>query len=170
MKVLVVVDMQYDFVYGSLKNEEAQKIVPNLVKYVDNFDGEIIYTKDTHHENYLETQEGKKLPVKHCILGSEGHNLIPELNPKDNKIINKPTFGSIDLACYLEFLNSKEKISQIELVGVCTDICVIANAIMIKSHLTEVPIIVHSSLCAGVTPKSHENALEAMKMLQIEVR
>lgn len=170
MKVLVVVDMQYDFVYGSLKNEEAKKIVPDLVKYVDNFEGKIIYTKDTHQENYLETLEGKNLPVKHCILGTKGHDLIPELNPKDSKIINKPTFGSIDLACYLEYLNSIEKIEQIELVGVCTDICVIANAIMIKTHLTETPVIVHSSLCAGVTKHSHKNALDSMKMLQIEVR
>lgn len=169
MKALVVVDMQNDFVTGSLKNEEAQKIVRPIKNFIDGFEGEVIYTRDTHEENYLDTNEGRHLPVKHCIKGTWGHEIVDELKPKSSKIINKPSFGSEDLACYLDFLNEKNHIDEIHFVGVCTDICVIANAIVVKTHLPEVPIYVHKDLTAGVTIKSHNNALEAMKSLQIEV-
>lgn len=169
MKILVVVDMQNDFVYGSLKNEEAIKIVKPLADYIKSFDGEIIYTRDTHSKDYLNTQEGKYLPVNHCILGTKGHDIIDDLTPGDSKIINKKTFGSEDLACYIEFLNTKDKITEIHFVGVCTDICVISNAIIVKTHLPEIPVFVHKNLTAGVSVKSHENALEVMKSLQIEV-
>ena len=170
MDILIVVDMQNDFVYGSLKNDEAIKIVPNVKKYIDNFSGEVLYTKDTHYENYLDTNEGKHLPIKHCILGTVGHNIIKELDPKNAKIFQKETFGSVELACYLEYVNSKNKINNVVLIGVCTDICVLANAVVIKTHLPEINVIVESSCCAGITKKSHKAALCAMKSLQIEVR
>lgn len=169
MKILVVVDMQNDFVTGSLKNEAAQKIVLPMKSFIENFDGTVIYTRDTHSDDYLKTQEGHYLPIKHCIQGTWGHEIIDELNPHDSKIINKRSFGSEDLACYIDFLNEKNPVSEIHLVGVCTDICVIANAIIIKTHLPEVPIYVHKDLTAGVTASSHNNALCAMKSLQIEV-
>lgn len=169
MKILVVVDMQNDFVTGSLKNEEAIKIVGPLKRYINEFNGTIIYTRDTHDDNYLETNEGHHLPIKHCIIGTWGHDIIDELTPGTSKIINKKSFGSEDLACYIEFLNMKEQVEEIHFVGVCTDICVIANAIIVKTHLLEIPIYVHKDLTAGVTIKSHNNALEAMKNLQIEV-
>lgn len=169
MKILVVVDMQNDFVTGSLKNEEAIKIVGPLKKFINEFNGTIIYTRDTHDDNYLETNEGHHLPIKHCIIGTWGHDIIDELTPGTSKIINKKSFGSEDLACYIEFLNMKEQVDEIHFVGVCTDICVIANAIIVKTHLPEIPIYVHKDLTAGVTIKSHNNALETMKNLQIEV-
>lgn len=162
--------MQNDFIYGSLRNEQAIKIIPNVKEKIMNFDGVVLYTRDTHKSDYLDTLEGKKLPVIHCIENTKGWEIIDELKPLiSEKVFNKPTFGSIDLACYLEFLNKKEKIDSIEIIGVCTDICVISNAIVIKTHLPQTKIIVDSKCCAGVSIKSHENALEAMKSLQIDI-
>lgn len=171
MKVLIVVDMQNDFIDGALGTKEAVAIVPNVKKKISEFDGEVFFTRDTHHENYMETQEGKKLPVEHCIEGTDGWEISGELkNLIKNEPINKPTFGSSELGQMLVELNEKENIDSIELIGLCTDICVISNAMLIKAFLPEVPIIVDSSCCAGVSVESHLRALETMKVCQIDVR
>ena len=169
MNYLIVVDMQNDFVTGALGTKEAEKIVPNVKSKIENFNGKIIFTRDTHQENYPETQEGKLLPVPHCIEGTEGFEIVPELDTIGCKIINKPTFGSKELGEYLTSESKKEKIESVTLVGLCTDICVISNAMLIKAFLPEVPIIVDSSCCAGVTPESHQRALESMKTCQIQI-
>ena len=164
-KILIVVDMQKDFVDGSLGTKEAQSIVPAVKDKIENFEGDIIFTKDTHETNYLQTQEGRKLPVKHCIRQTEGWQIIPELKAytSDAKIIEKPTFGSVELA--KELMNA----DQITLIGLCTDICVISNALLLKAYYPEKMIQVDVSCCAGVTPQSHENAVSAMKMCQIDI-
>jgi nicotinamidase-related amidase len=172
-KFLIVVDMQQDFTYGALRNEEAVKIIPNVVEKVKNFDGAVWFTMDTHQKNYLETQEGKNLPVEHCIINTDGWKIIDELldvKTEDMKVFQKLTFGSVDLAAALKAENEKEQIDEIELVGVCTDICVISNALLIKANLPEVKLAVDSSCCAGVTAESHNTALNAMKACQIEVK
>lgn len=171
MKYLIVVDMQNDFITGSLGTKEAEAILPKVIDKVKDFDGTVIYTKDTHQADYLSTQEGKNLPVEHCIEDTWGWELAGELAvlSKPNKVFNKPTFGSMELAKYLTEENEKEKIEAIELCGLCTDICVISNAFVIKASLTEVPVSVDASCCAGVTPESHLNALAAMKMCQVTV-
>ena len=170
---LIVVDMQNDFIDGSLGTPEAEAIVSSVVKKIENHDGPIIFTYDTHEADYLETQEGRNLPVEHCIMGTEGWDLNKDIEKLRLELetlsFSKPTFGSKDLADHLYMENKKEKIGQIELIGLCTDICVISNAMIIKAYLPEVKIKVDSSCCAGVTPQSHENALEAMKMCQIEI-
>lgn len=173
VKILVVVDMQNDFIDGSLGTNEAVGILPNVVDKIKNFDGEIIFTRDTHQTNYLTTQEGRNLPVEHCIEGTYGweihediNNLIGELK---TPIYNKDTFGSKELIQELVELSKEKEIKEIQLVGLCTDICVISNALTIKTFLPEVRISVDSSCCAGVTPESHLNALGAMKVCQIEV-
>lgn len=168
-KILVVVDMQNDFVTGSLGSKEAVAIVPKVVEKVKNFDGEIYYTMDTHSENYMETQEGHLLPVEHCISDSEGWQLIPELhNLLHGKLFFlKRTFGSQELAIILA--KKEAKIESIELIGLCTDICVVSNALLLKAFMPEIPIIVDSSCCAGVTPEKHEAALETMRSCQIHV-
>lgn len=189
-KLLVVVDMQNDFIDGSLGTKEAQGIIPKVVEKINNFDGIIVATRDTHNENYLSTQEGKKLPVKHCIWGEDGWRLNQEvgdalsnnISVDDNKdtyilsdgMYGKSTFGSLDLAldCEDEFgIDNRLHPENVEitLIGLCTDICVISNAMLLKAVLPEAKIIVDASCCAGVTPESHKNALEAMKMCQIEV-
>lgn len=168
-QVLVVVDMQKDFIDGALGTAEAVAILPKVKEKIASFDGEVLYTRDTHFENYMETQEGKNLPVPHCIKGSEGWQIDAELQSfitPDTKIFDKYTFGSAELGTYLAGCND---ISGITLIGLCTDICVISNAMIIKAYLPEVPITVDSACCAGVTPESHENALEAMKMCQIQI-
>ena len=171
MKYLIVVDMQNDFITGSLGTKEAEAILPKVIDKVKDFDGTVIYTKDTHGKDYMTTQEGKNLPVEHCIEGTWGWELAGELEvlSKPNKVFNKPTFGSLELAKYLVEENEKETIEEIELCGLCTDICVISNAFVIKASLTEVPVSVDASCCAGVTPESHLNALAAMKMCQVAV-
>lgn len=167
-KLLVVVDMQKDFVDGALGTAEAVAIVPAVAEKIKNFDGEIIFTKDTHSSIYLMTQEGKNLPVEHCIKGTDGWELIDEIKPfsKDCRIIEKPAFGSIELANVI----ADGDYSSVELVGLCTDICVISNAFIIKAYLPEILVSVDSSCCAGVTPESHNNALNAMKVCQITVK
>ena len=170
MKVLIVVDMQKDFIDGSLGTKEAVAIVDNVKNKIAGFDGEVYFTRDTHQEDYLMTQEGSKLPVEHCIEGTDGWEIAEELREYvKNPPINKPTFGSGALAELLCRLNDKEEIDSIELIGLCTDICVISNAMLIKAFLPETPIYVDSSCCAGVTPESHDRALEAMKVCQINV-
>ena len=172
-KILIVVDMQKDFVDGSLGTKEAQSIVPAVKDKIENFEGDIIFTKDTHEEDYLNTQEGQNLPVKHCIRGTDGWELQSDLNDYalENHclIFDKPTFGSTSLAGCVSGIARMAPIDQIEIVGLCTDICVISNAILLKTALPDTEIIVDASCCAGVTPQSHQNALEAMKMCQITI-
>lgn len=174
MKYLIVVDMQKDFITGSLGTKEAEAILPKVIAKVESYDGKVVYTKDTHGENYLDTQEGKNLPVKHCILHEEGWNLDDKLEELAEKsggaVYQKPTFGCVELGKDLQKENEKEPITEIELCGLCTDICVISNALLIKAFLPEVPIFVDASCCAGVTKESHKNALEAMKMCQISIK
>ncbi|MCD7858700.1 MAG: cysteine hydrolase [Firmicutes bacterium] len=170
MNILIVVDMQVDFTYGSLRNEQAIEIIPKIAEKVANFPGTVLYTRDTHPDNYLQTQEGRLLPVTHCVRGTPGWEIVDALPTAGCRIFDKPSFGSRALAEALAEQNAKQPIASIELVGVCTDICVISNAVLLKAFLPEVPICVDSRCCAGVTPESHENALNAMKMLQIEVK
>ena len=168
-KILVVVDMQNDFINGALGTSEAEAILPRVREIVKSFDGKIYFTRDTHKENYMETQEGKNLPVPHCIENTFGWEIEESLKPYAKIVIDKPTFGSVTLANELVKENSLEEISEITFVGLCTDICVISNALLAKSNLLDAKIIVDASACAGVTPQSHKNALEAMKMCQIMV-
>ncbi|RGD94587.1 cysteine hydrolase [Clostridiales bacterium AM23-16LB] len=169
-QILIVVDMQNDFIDGALGTKEAAAIVPKVEDKIRNFDGEVFFTRDTHETWYLETQEGKNLPVPHCIRGTEGWQIRKELDAlRKTDPIDKETFGSTDLAADLLALHEDEEIGSITLVGLCTDICVISNALLIKATLPEVPIYVDAACCAGVTPESHENALKAMEACQIKV-
>ena len=165
-KILIVVDMQNDFVSGSLGTAEARDIVTKLRAKFDSFDGDVIFTRDTHNEDYLKTNEGKHLPVEHCIKGSWGWEIIDELKPYVKKVIDKPTFGSTELVEYLKTKNY----DSFELCGLCTDICVVSNALLIKANFYEAEVSVDSDCCAGVTVNSHNSALETMKMCQIEVK
>lgn len=176
MKILLVIDMQNDFLNGALRNEEGIKIIPNIVKkileYKENSDV-VIATRDTHYDDYLQTQEGINLPVEHCIKNTYGWEINAEISKElnDSLIFDKPTFGSLELASYLreKYLDLGSDL-EIEMVGVCTDICVISNALLIKASLPEAHITVLKELCAGVTINSHNNALEAMKMCQINIK
>ena len=160
--ILVVVDMQNDFIDGILGTKEAVAIVPKVEEKIRNFKGTVLFTRDT--------QEGKKLPVPHCIRNTEGWQIRSELdNLRKTEPIDKETFGSTDLADELVAMNIDDEIGSITFVGLCTDICVISNALLVKASLPEIPIIVDSACCAGVTPESHENALNAMKMCQIDI-
>lgn len=168
--ILIVVDMQNDFISGALGTAEAQAIVPKVVKKVKGFTGRVIFTRDTHFENYLSTQEGRNLPVPHCIKGSDGWQICAELAPLCTEPpVDKPTFGSYTLAELLATANIREPIGSITLVGLCTDICVIANAMVIKAFLPEVTVKVDAACCAGVTPESHKTALDAMRPCQIVI-
>jgi len=170
MKLLLVIDMQNDFIDGALGTKEAVAIVENVAEKINGFDGKIIYTRDTHFEDYMETQEGKKLPVPHCIKGTKGWEISSKLPVgKNAKIIDKVTFGSSELGPYLQKLDDTDPIQEITIVGLCTDICVISNAMIAKAYLPEAEIIVDSKCCAGVSPATHDNALEAMKVCQITV-
>ena len=167
--VLVVVDMQKDFIDGVLGTKEAFAIVDNVAEAIRSFDGEVIFTRDTHFDNYMETQEGRNLPVPHCIKGTEGWQIdkkLEALRTDEMKVFDKPTFGSVELAAYLK---ENKEVEQVTIVGLCTDICVISNALLIKANLPEVEITVLEKCCAGVTLQSHKNALEAMKMCQIKI-
>ena len=170
-KILVVVDLQNDFVTGALGTQEAQAIVPRVCEKIRNFPGPVYYTQDTHGEDYLQTQEGKYLPVEHCIRGTWGWQLEPRVEAlRDSTPIEKPTFGSKGLADVLKARHTYEgPLEEIQLVGLCTDICVISNALLLKTYLPEVKITVDASCCAGVTPESHQRALEAMKACQVEI-
>lgn len=170
-KILVVIDMQNDFVDGALGTAEARNIVGNVVKKIGQYRTENIYaTRDTHQEDYLETAEGRHLPVKHCIEGTQGWELQPEVARvlEGAVIINKPAFGSIVLADLLQEENDREPL-EIELVGLCTDICVVSNALLLKAAMPEAAISVDASCCVGVTPESHAAALTTMKMCQIAI-
>lgn len=167
MKILVVVDMQNDFIDGALGTAEAVAIVPYVKEVIENFDGKVLFTRDTHFENYMDTQEGKNLPVPHCIKDTDGWQIRPELDAlRKTEAIDKVTFGSKDL---VDVLKAETGIESITFVGLCTDICVISNAMIVKAFFPEIPLIVVAKACAGATPESHNNALSAMKMCQIKV-
>ena len=175
MDILIVVDMQNDFVSGALGTPEAAGIVPFVAgRVVDgiNRGEEILFTRETHGPDYLETQEGRRLPVPHCIRGTEGWEIIPQLQPDTvgRTVIDKPTFGSRALGEELARLNEKEPVGKITLIGVCTDICVLSNALLAKAFLPEAEIVVEADCCAGVTPEAHRTALAALGPCQITVK
>lgn len=168
--VLVVVDMQNDFIDGALGTKEAVEIVPRVREKILGFKGPVLFTRDTHQENYLKTQEGRRLPVAHCIEGSEGWQIRKELDElRKLPAIDKPAFGSTELMEVLRAMDALERISSVTLVGLCTDICVISNALLVKAALPEVKVQVQADCCAGVTPESHQTALAAMKTCQIDI-
>lgn len=171
MKVLIVVDMQNDFIDGALGTPEAQKIVPAVAEKIRTWPGAVYATQDTHQADYLTTQEGKNLPVPHCVEGTPGWEIAPAVREAitDFTCLTKPTFGSRSLAETLTVVHQNEPIEEIVLVGLCTDICVISNAMLLKAFLPEVPIRVDARCCAGVTPESHQNALDAMRRCQIAI-
>ena len=167
MKYLIVVDMQNDFIDGALGTPEAVAIVPYVKEKIENFDGKVLFTRDTHTPNYLNTQEGRNLPVEHCIKDTYGWQIRFELDSlRTTEAIDKPTFGSSEL---VHILQKEKDVESMELIGLCTDICVISNAMLIKTAFPEIPITIDAKCCAGVTPQSHKNALDAMKMCQIRV-
>ncbi|MDU5230554.1 cysteine hydrolase family protein [Anaerococcus octavius] len=167
MEVLVVVDLQNDFIDGALGNIGNEEIVNPIEDYIEKFDGEVIFTRDTHHGDYLETLEGKNLPITHCIKGTQGWEI--RIDTKGYKIFDKESFGSYELAEYLKELNDEEKVEKVNFVGICTDICVISNAILVKSALVDTPIEVISSMCKGTNESNHKIALNAMKSMQINI-
>lgn len=166
-KLLVVVDMQNDFITGSLGNPSAEKLIPDMVKYIEDWDGDLVFTRDTHQENYMDTQEGKNLPVPHCIEGTEGWQIAEALLPytEKAKIFDKPTFGSTKLAEYI----SEKQYEEVVFTGVCTGICVISNVLLTKAFCTETKVSVVENLCACVTEETHMHAIEAMKTCQVKV-
>jgi nicotinamidase-related amidase len=176
-KLLVVVDMQNDFITGSLGSTEAQAIVDSVVKHILDFDGTILYTLDTHTDSYMETQEGKNLPVKHCIAGTDGWAPNPAVwaaltkkNVADEThMIAKDTFGGVSLPMRIHELLDGAEPTEITMVGLCTDICVISNALLLKAFYPEAKIIVDAAACAGATPEGHKTALSAMKTCHIDI-
>lgn len=164
-KTLIVVDMQNDFIDGALGTKEAQAIVPNVKKKIEEYKvrgDDVVFTRDTHFTNYLETNEGKHLPVEHCIEGTNGWQIRDELFTEPMPIVDKLTFGNLNWKSFFDF-------EEVELVGLCTDICVVSNALILKAMYPEINITVDASCCAGVTPESHQAALTTMKMCQINV-
>mgnify|MGYP002471585234 FL=1 len=172
MKILIVVDMQNDFIDGVLGTKEAIGIVDNVVNKIKKFNGKIFVTLDTHQSNYMETFEGKKLPVPHCIRMTNGwilnEDIMKVLDGKDYKIIEKRTFGSTKLVNEIRRIKGNDDI-EIEFVGLYTDICVVSNVLLLKAYFPEVKMTVDANCCAGVTPESHKAALDTMKMCQINV-
>lgn len=175
MRLLVVVDMQRDFIDGALGTEEARQVVENVVQKINKYKeakDRIVFTMDTHGEDYLDTQEGRNLPVPHCVKGTDGWQICDEIGCtvclSEFKIYEKNAFGSQEYAMDWQ-RGAYADVTEVEIVGLCTDICVIANAMLTKAFAPEIPVTVDASCCAGVTPESHKNALEAMKMCQIGV-
>lgn len=170
---LLVIDMQNDFVDGALGTPEAVGIVDAVAEHARAFEGAVVFTRDTHGPDYLETQEGTLLPVPHCVRGTAGWELAPAIAEVQQAlgapVFDKPAFGSTELAAWLVQRNAEQAISSIELCGLCTDICVVSNALLAKAFLPEVPVRVRAGLCAGVTPASHEAALATMRSCQVEV-
>ena len=170
MKCLVVIDVQNDFVTGSLGTAEAVEMLPRLLEKMRSFEGAILMTQDTHGADYLSTQEGRILPVEHCIEGTEGWRFPAEVEAlresRGARVYEKPTFGSTRLVSELKRLYDGAELESVELVGLCTDICVISNALMIKAAMPELPVYVEPACCAGVTPEKHEAALEVMRSCQ----
>lgn len=174
MKILLVIDMQKDFITGALGTKEAEAIVSKVQDKISEYKSmgyPVIFTRDTHAENYLDTEEGRNLPVVHCINGTPGWELASELETAGSVIVNKPSFGSLKLAELIQekYVEKGAEQPELELVGICTDICVISNAMILKAYFPEAKISVDASCCAGVTPRSHANALEAMKMCHIKI-
>ncbi len=170
-KLLIVIDMQNDFIDGALGTKEACAIVDAVKEKIRSYPGsDVIATMDTHREDYMNTQEGRYLPVPHCIRGTDGWQIRPDIAAllAEARIYEKPTFGSMQLAADLEALSDQEEI-ELELVGLCTDICVASNALLLKAAMPEVKISVDAACCAGVTPEKHEAALETMRSCQIQV-
>lgn len=170
-KILLVIDMQNDFINGALGTPEAEAIVGRVAEEIRKYPTEnVIATRDTHTEDYLNTQEGRKLPMVHCVRGTPGWKLHPEIAAalKGAAIIDKPTFGSKELAEKLSLLSEQDDL-EVTLAGLCTDICVVSNALLIKAFLPETPVRVIADCCAGVTPESHQAALDTMRMCQIEI-
>lgn len=171
MKILIVVDMQNDFINGSLGSAEAEAIVPFVKNKINECicsGNEVIFTRDTHTEDYLNTSEGKNLPVVHCVKGTHGWQIADGIYADGAKIIDKPSFGW--LGWRDEFEKIKNELTEIELIGLCTDICVVSNALILKAMFPEITVSVDPSCCAGVTPQTHTSALETMKMCQIKVK
>lgn len=169
MKFLVIIDMQNDFITGALGSKEAQMIVDDIVRYAENFNGHIIATMDTHSKDwYLKTQEGRKLPVEHCIKNTPGWCLEDRIFDVVGTTIEKSTFGSTELANYIEDYVKRDNYNKVYLCGVCTDICVVSNALLLKAMYPEINIKVLEDLCAGTTPENHEAALKVMESCQIE--
>jgi nicotinamidase-related amidase len=167
MKILVVVDMQNDFIDGALGTPEAVAVVPYVKQVIENFDGKVLFTRDTHFDNYMDTQEGKNLPVRHCVKGTSGWEIHPELEVlRKTEPLDKVTFGSSELP---QILAGEQDLESVTFLGLCTDICVISNVMITKAFFPEVPVIVDAKGCAGVTPESHKNALVAMRMCQVNV-
>lgn len=168
--LLIVVDMQNDFIDGALGTAEAVAIVPAVEAKIRGWNGPVWFTRDTHGEDYMTTQEGRNLPVPHCIRGSAGWQICPALAPLvQQPPIDKPTFGSAELGRLLAEEHARSPFGSITFVGLCTDICVISNAMLAKAFLPEVEIVVDAACCAGVTPASHATALQAMQVCQIKV-
>ena len=167
MRYLIVVDMQVDFITGSLGSKDAKAIVPAVVNKVKNFAGRVIFTRDTHFDNYLQTQEGTKLPVVHCIKDTAGWQICDELKPYVKTVVDKETFASMDLPRIIKDFG--ENIEKIELCGLCTDICVISNAMILKAAFPETTVEVDAECCAGVNEQRHNTALDAMRAVQIEI-
>ena len=168
--ILIVVDMQNDFIDGALGTKEAVAIVDNVAEKIRSFSGRVIFTRDTHETCYMDTQEGRNLPVPHCIRDTAGWEICDALKPFVTEApVDKPTFGSAALGEMLLEANAAEPIGSITLIGLCTDICVISNVMLTKAFFPEVPLTVDAAGCAGVTPQSHKNALAAMKMCQVQI-
>lgn len=174
MRYLIIIDVQNDFVSGPLGTAEAQQMLPRLLEKAAGFDGKILMTKDSHSDDYLQTQEGRLLPVPHCIVGTEGWEFPESLEKirkeKEAEVYQKSCFGCEPLVEDLKKLDRAGQLESVELVGICTDICVVSNALMIKSALPELPVSVDASCCAGVTREKHEAALEVMRSCQIQVK
>ena len=177
-KVLVVVDMQNDFVTGPLGSRQAMKIVPNIKKKIEHYlanNNSIIYTYDTHHEDYLQTQEGRSLPIPHCIEYTDGWRVVPELtqlalkNPTQIHTLTKHTFGSMDLVNTITDIVTEAEEYAVEFIGVCTDICIVTNALLLKTALPECDISVDASCCAGTSREKHLAALEVLESCQIKI-
>ena len=173
-RYLLVIDVQNDFVNGSLGSDDAQAVLGNIINKVKNFDGMVTFTRDTHQTDYLSTQEGKYLPVEHCIEGTEGWELVDELKKYAGEhgsiIYDKPSFGNMNLASDIKSLYKQNRLESVEIIGLDTDICVVSNALIIKAAVPELPIYVDPSCCAGSSRERHDAAIEVMKSCQILMR
>ncbi len=167
-RLAVVIDMQRDFISGALGTPEASVAAERIaerLKTLRSRGTEIVYTQDTHGEDYAKTQEGRRLPVAHCLEGSEGWQILPSLYIPGSKIFRKSAYGSPELAAYV----AEEGFDEVELLGVCTDICVISNALLIRAFSPETRVAVNAACCAGATPEGHENALRAMAVCHVDI-
>ena len=169
MKVLIAVDLQNDFIDGALGTPEASAMLPAALRRIREFDGPVLFTRDTHGPDYPQTREGRVLPVPHCIAGTDGWQIAPSLQPYAAEIIDKPTFGSTALGERLQAMNAQHPIESITLIGLCTDICVISNAMVLRAAFPETEIEILSDCCAGVTPQSHQTALDALRGCQFTI-